>query len=197
MNSDVSVVAVFMQMTPNNYVLTTSTQGQGTVTGAGTYAAGTVVTVSATPATGWMFDHWTVNGTTASNNPGTVTMNSDVTLVAIFTTDANPGGLIQINLNWNGGILNLSATSANPGSIGLELYHQSGGTPWIERQVFTVTSGNASGVVSKFRPNILRFGVVSNASSGGYIPLETMTVKINGQNVPIVDSAFQVDVSTL
>ncbi|MDO8668795.1 MAG: hypothetical protein Q7K65_00695 [Candidatus Buchananbacteria bacterium] len=181
---------------PTNHVLSITVQGQGTVTGAGSYAAGTQVTISATAATGWTFSKWIVNGTDAFNNPGMVTMDSDVSVTAVFASESNPGGLININLTWNGSVLNFSATGGNPGVIGLELYHQTGGNPWIERQTFAVTSGNASGTVSKFRPNILRFGVVSDATSGGYIPLELMTVKINGQTVTLVDGAFQVDVST-
>jgi len=184
-----------------DYKLSITTQGQGTVTGAGTYAAGTQVTISATPASGWVFDHWVINGTNASNNPGTVTMNSDVAVVAVFTSDANPGGLINVNLTWSSSVLRLAATGANPGVIGLELYHQTGNAPWVERQTFAVSSGNASGTVNKFRPNILRFGVVSSATTGGYIPLEFLVVKINNQNVPLVNQdgnlAFQVDVSTL
>lgn len=185
----------------DDYVLTIATQGQGTATGAGTYVAGTPVTITATPATGWTFDHWTINSVGSTINPGIVTMNSNVAVVAVFTGEADPGGLIKINLTWNGSTLSLAATNANPGVIGLELYHQSGGSPWVERQTFTVASGNASGVVTKFRPNILRFGVVDNATSGGYVPLDTMVVKINGQFVPLITSsgltAFQVDVSTL
>ena len=201
MDSDVAVVAVFTQVAPANYVLTMTTQGSGTTTGAGTYPAGTQVTITATPASGWTFDHWTVNGVGSTINPGVVTMNSDVSVIAVFTNEADPGGLIHIDLAWNGNSLSLAATNANPGVIGLELYHQTGGSPWVERQTFAVTSGNANGTVNKFRPNILRFGVVSSATSGGYIPPETMVVKINGQLVPLVTAdgltAFQVDVSTL
>jgi len=199
MNGDVMVVAVFTQNTVTNYNLSITVEGQGTTTGAGSYAMGTEVTITATPASGWVFDHWMISNTTVYESETVVTVNGNMSIVAVFSTDANPGGLIKVDLTWNGSTLILDAKNANPGSIGLELYHQSGGAPWIERQVFGVDNGNAHDTVTEFRPNILRFGVVSNdnVSIDGYIPIETLTVKINGQNVPIVDSAFQVDVSTL
>ena len=83
------------------------------------------------------------------------------------------------------------------------MYHQIGGTPWIERETFVITDNNATGVITKFRPNILRFSVVdSTLNNNGYIPFEILNVKINGQTVPLVTNedglaAYQVDVSTL
>lgn len=47
-----------------------------------TYTEGEVVTLTATPATGYVFDKWSNNATTATT---TVTMNSDVTISALFT----------------------------------------------------------------------------------------------------------------
>lgn len=55
--------------------------GEGAVTGNGTYAAGTSVTVEAIPYTGYAFDHWN-DGVT--QNPRTVTVNDNMTLVAFF-----------------------------------------------------------------------------------------------------------------
>ncbi|HNS33846.1 MAG TPA: hypothetical protein PKG83_01310 [bacterium] len=58
--------------------------GSGTVAGTGSYLSGETVTVKATPATGWEFDHWT--GDLASSvNPATVVMDSDKTITAVFT----------------------------------------------------------------------------------------------------------------
>ena len=55
--------------------------GEGAVTGNGTYAAGTSVTVEAIPYSGYAFDHWN-DGVT--QNPRTVTVNDNMTLVAFF-----------------------------------------------------------------------------------------------------------------
>ncbi|PIB35351.1 hypothetical protein BFP72_08060 [Reichenbachiella sp. 5M10] len=66
---------------PNSYTLTTTVNGSGTVSGAGVYAEGTAVTVTATPASGWVFDSWSggYTGTTA-----TVVMDADKNVTATF-----------------------------------------------------------------------------------------------------------------
>jgi hypothetical protein len=50
--------------------------GQGTVAknpDQAAYIPGTSVTCTATPAAGWKFDHWEVDGVTKTENPTTVT----------------------------------------------------------------------------------------------------------------------------
>lgn len=70
--------------------------GNGTVSGAGTYATGTQVTVTATPGNGATFQGWRVNGSTGSylstNTSYTFTAGSDtVDLVAEFYTPTGGG----------------------------------------------------------------------------------------------------------
>ncbi len=68
----------------------------GTVTGSGTYDAGTVVTVKATPAAGWRFVNWTGPVANPSAATTTVTPTGDTTVTANFvqtfalTVTANP-----------------------------------------------------------------------------------------------------------
>lgn len=71
-----------------NYTLTTSANptAGGSVTrspNATSYAAGTVVTLTATPASGYIFTSWSNGATTATT---TVTINSNTTITANFTT---------------------------------------------------------------------------------------------------------------
>lgn len=68
--------------------LSASPAGAGTVTGAGQYAQGTSVNITATAASGYTFTKWSDNNTNASRS---IVMNSDTTLQAIFTS-SNPGG---------------------------------------------------------------------------------------------------------
>ncbi len=74
-----------------NYILTASTNGSGNVSlnpAGGTYAAGTVVTVTANPAPGWQFSGWS-GDLIGSTNPTTITMNSNKSITATFI---NGGG---------------------------------------------------------------------------------------------------------
>jgi hypothetical protein len=79
----------------------------GTVSGGGTYNAGTSCTLTATPASGYQFQSWKKNGIVVSTNPNyTFTVTEDATYTAYFgevqinyytiTTEANPteGGTV-------------------------------------------------------------------------------------------------------
>jgi alpha-tubulin suppressor-like RCC1 family protein len=82
--SDAPVLTPSAQIT---YTLTIAVSGQGStdpVVGPHTYTAGTVVSISATPALGWRFVNWTgdvANPNSASTN---VTMNAAKTVTANF-----------------------------------------------------------------------------------------------------------------
>lgn len=67
----------------NSYTLTVLPNGStlGTVTGSGIYTHGSSVTVTATPAAGNHFDHWSDNSLLANY---TFTLTSDLQLVAVF-----------------------------------------------------------------------------------------------------------------
>ncbi len=79
------------------YSLTTSTNGSGTISlnpAGGTYAAGTVVTVTANPASGWQFTGWS-GDLSGSTNPNTITMNGNKSVTATFT---NGGGATTLHV---------------------------------------------------------------------------------------------------
>ncbi len=71
---------------PNNVTLTIETTGLGTVDSSPTgteHALGTVVTLTAAPRTGWLFDHWE-GALTGNTNPKTLTLDADKSVTAIF-----------------------------------------------------------------------------------------------------------------
>ena len=75
---------------PTQYALATSTVGAGSVglsPSGGLYAPGTAVQVTAVPAGGWVFDHWSgdLSGTA---NPATIVMDGNRQVVAHFTGGA-------------------------------------------------------------------------------------------------------------
>jgi hypothetical protein len=88
------------------YNLQTTAVGDGTISASPTgspYSSNTVVTLTATPAPYWVFDHWTGNAT-GTANPVTVTMNGPRTVQAVFVRTAYPltlstpgGGGVQVD----------------------------------------------------------------------------------------------------
>ena len=84
MNGNKSVTAHFTQ---NQYTLTVTIDGSGSVTKSpdqATYTYGQVVTLTAVPGTGWAFSSWT-GDLTGSQNPTTITMNGNKAVTAHFT----------------------------------------------------------------------------------------------------------------
>jgi PKD repeat protein len=74
------------------YTLTTNVVGNGSIglsPSGGTYCAGTVVTLTATPDSGWQFDNWS-GDLGGSTNPTTITMTSNKSVTANFSVI--PGG---------------------------------------------------------------------------------------------------------
>lgn len=89
LQSDMAITAVFQEMIipPTEYAVTISVIGQGTtepVPGAYTVPENSDFVITATPATGWRFDHWEgdISGNT---NPVTFTVDENLTVLAVFT----------------------------------------------------------------------------------------------------------------
>ncbi|RLE88020.1 MAG: hypothetical protein DRN04_17555, partial [Thermoprotei archaeon] len=86
-SKDSVLTAVFEEQQPQKFRLTISVQGQGSTSpppGTYSYVEGSEATVSASPAEGWKFSYWLLDGVKKTGNPITVTMNKDHTLVAVF-----------------------------------------------------------------------------------------------------------------
>ncbi|NLO70538.1 MAG: T9SS type A sorting domain-containing protein [Porphyromonadaceae bacterium] len=78
--------------TTTTYTLTTNVQGSGSVTpSTSSYTSGSVVSVNATPASGWEFSNWT-GAASGSTNPINITMNGNKTLTAVFVQSQSGGG---------------------------------------------------------------------------------------------------------
>jgi len=68
------------------YTLTATAGDGGSVSGGGTFASGTQISLTATPTSGYSFSGWS-NGSTA--NPLTVTLNSNTSITANFQVIVN------------------------------------------------------------------------------------------------------------
>ena len=71
-------------------VVLVSDPDKGTTTGAGTYASGDRVTLTATPKDGYRFDAWTENGNVVTReNPRQFTISANRNLTAVFVPDSS------------------------------------------------------------------------------------------------------------
>jgi len=101
MSSNKTVTANFTTSTGTSYTLTTtvSPAGGGAITrspDAITYAAGTVVTLTATPASGYTFSSWS-GGASGTSATTTVTMNANTSVTANFTATGTGGTTLRID----------------------------------------------------------------------------------------------------
>ena len=81
--SDTTVTAYFEEFIPEVYSVTVlvDNPAMGSVIGGGVYEDGTLVTITAYPADGYHFDHWSTGST---DNPYTLTVTRDTTIIAFF-----------------------------------------------------------------------------------------------------------------
>ncbi len=164
--------ATFGEVGTTYFTVTTSVtpEGSGTVSGGGTYEAGTSIVLTATPNTGYTFLRWSDGSTT---NPRTLTVTTDMSFTALFDADvytivvvANPtnGGTVTGSGNYAyGSTATLTATPAS----GYEFQGWSDGSTANPHQV-TVTE-NAT-YTATFTPVGATYytvsAVVSPAGSG-------------------------------
>lgn len=221
MDSDVNLVAVFTQnAVPNTYTLSTSVQGSGSITPTnGSYPSGTVVSVTATPASGWTFGHWLVNGSQGSSNfLAQITMNSNVYLVAVFTQNNTPDptddtGKLVVNITTTHGLaIDVTApdgytyatfggigTISELQSIGLQVYYNAAVSGrWTDRFTIPFSGWPCSGILTDYSTSTLRFEVVANTLEGWGDP-NKMVVKVDGVICPRVtdssgNTAYQINV---
>ncbi len=96
MDGDKNVVAIFekdAEPEPEKimYTLTIGVEGEGAISpDTQQYEEGTVVTITATPAAGWHFKGWKEEEGYSSPVDGSITMDGDKNIVAIFEKDAEP-----------------------------------------------------------------------------------------------------------
>jgi hypothetical protein len=192
-DSNKVVTATFTQ---NQHTLTVNTVGSGSVAknpDQGTYAFGTVVTLTAVPSAGWSFGAWS-GAATGSTNPVTITLDSNKVVTATFTQNqytltVNTVGSGSVTKNPNqatytfGTVVTLTAvpasnwafsawsgavtSSANPVTITI-----SGNS--IVTATFLNTCQSITGVDFSFSPTAPRVGQSVNFTAtvtGGTVPI--------------------------
>jgi hypothetical protein len=92
-----SVTAIFLEDSAAEYTLSVTVEGEGSVDknpDNSSYTAGDQVTLTANAAIGWMFKEWQ-GALSGSSNPGTVLIDDDKQVTAIFAVDPDFGITIQ------------------------------------------------------------------------------------------------------
>jgi uncharacterized repeat protein (TIGR02543 family) len=155
--------------------LSASPVSSGIVTGAGSYPAGTSVSITATPATGYQFVNWTESGTPVSTNTSyTITVNSNRTLVANFsllsyniTTSASPaaGGTTGGGGTFNYGT---SVTVTATPATGYQFVNWTvAGSAVSASASYTFTASSSRSVVANFSQLSYSITTASNPAGGG------------------------------
>ena len=94
--SDVSIMAYFEANPTPQYTITVTANdpAMGSVSGGGTYDEGSVITLTATPNSGYRFMCWNDSNT---YNPRTVTVTADMSFTAYFEADGGTEGIEDID----------------------------------------------------------------------------------------------------
>ncbi len=161
MNSNRSVTVQFEQIPATQYQLSASvTGGHGSISPtSGTYNEGTVVTLTATPATGYRVHGWSGtnnNGSTANTN--TVTMNSNRSVTVQFAQtgpvinlfSATPSTISEgdfVTLSWNITGANSAAIDNGVGDV-VTTSGSAQDAPTITT-TYTLTASNPAGTVTR------------------------------------------------
>jgi hypothetical protein len=123
MDSDKTVIATFTEIP--EYTLSISIVGNGAVSysGSSPYQEGEIVTLTATPSTGYEFSGWS-GDLSGSVNPEQLIMDSDKTVIAIFTDQEKSSILVEKKIDWgidsqymNHPVFDFYATKTGGGTI--------------------------------------------------------------------------------
>lgn len=126
MDTNKVITATFQQF--GSFTLTLVTNGQGTISlspAGGVYASNTPVTVTATPAGGWVFTGWSgdANG---NANPLSVAMTNNLLLTGNFAQLPAFDVLPQNQTNSAGSTANFTAHAAGTGPLSYQWYYING-----------------------------------------------------------------------
>ncbi|MBP5516726.1 MAG: M6 family metalloprotease domain-containing protein [Bacteroidales bacterium] len=163
----------------NTYTVTVSANNAsyGTVSGGGSYDESSQATITATPATGYQFSHWSSNGTTITQNPYTFTVSGNRSFVAYFTPIAYNvsasvlgGGTVTGTGSYNYGS---QATITANASTGYQFSYWISDGDTITQNPYTFTVTGDRSFVARFVQTVCNVGAMavgggSVSGSGSY-----------------------------
>ncbi len=170
-----TLVATFQSINFITIIALSNPGGGGTTTGAGTYTASSIISVTATQATGYQFVNWTEDGSVVSTNASyTFTVTSGRTLVANFnqimytvSTSSSPaaGGSASGGGTYSSG--SSATVTANP-ATGYQFINWSlGGSPVSTSASYSFTVTSNLTLVGNFTQATYTITTSSSPSAGG------------------------------
>jgi len=158
------------------------TQG-GIVSGSGIYDYGSVVTVNATPGTGYSFTGWTENGVVVSTSSTySFTINTNRSLVANFVLNPNTSGILATAVPSAGGTVSGSSAYTN-GTVATLIANPNPGysfTNWTEGGTVVNTNSTYIFTVGGSRTLSANFTIITNTVLVAAVPIEGGTISGNG-----------------
>ena len=132
----VAVVALLFTSCKKEFTITVQSNNEswGSVIGSGTYAKGTVISIGAIAKSGYRFVSWQDGNT---ENPRSVTVQSDAIYIATFTSDGEEPT--------NMGGISVSATQ--------KVYFSPGNLQWSASGIHAIAGGGAEAGTWQFAPN--------------------------------------------
>lgn len=150
----------------NRYSLSVTTIGSGTATGSGTYSFGQTVSVTATPATGWLFAGFT-GSAVSSSSPTSVLIDGNKTVTASFarrtytlSTAASGSGAVTAGGTYNAPDPSVTAVTIIATPAAATRY-----IGFTGNTTGTTASNNADGTGSLYVPMTMDRAVVANFAS--------------------------------
>jgi hypothetical protein len=157
-----------------------SPAGAGTASGGGTVGCNSSVTVTASPASGYTFANWTVNGTVVSTSASyTFSATASQTCVANFT--AIPCSFTLSSSSASFGAVSTNGSATVTASSGTCTWSATSGAAWLHTSSSATGSGTAS------------YSVDANTSAGSRsgsltIAGQTFTVNQSGHTPPVANA---------
>lgn len=162
MDRNKSITATFSQIA-GQFTLATNTVGQGSISlnpAGGTYADGTTVSATATPAAGWQFSGWSGDAT-SSTNPISILMDRNKSITASFSQVSSPGtvGITSVfgSISANDNRRAMPFVMPENGTLeSISIYHEGGfGVMYLAVYEGNSAPGNRLGITS---PTIINSG---------------------------------------
>ncbi len=183
LNGNRNLVANFTASTSNYTVSTSSAPSNGgTTAGGGTFASGSSVTVTATPASGFVFSNWTEGGNVVSNSASySFTLNGNRNLVANFTASTSNYTVSTSSAPSNGGTTAGGGTFASGSSVTVTATPASGFvfSNWTEGGSVVSNSASYTFTLSGNRNLVANF----SSNSGNTFDLTLIPKPSNGGTV--------------